>query len=388
MAGLCWSCFADFGDFEIVADSDGDSDSDVDGDTDSDGDTDVDADSDSDVDGDTDSDVDGDSDADADADGDEPCELPHLLVAVEGLNGAESRVARVTLEGTPTRCRDLTAGNDTYGQPFAVAWLPPDNVAVAGTDGVAVVDALRDRESWSVSQYGYFPRDVFPLQAPDGELLVAVAVADVGRDSCGASQIRHLDTYAAADGEQNPDYQWRLNSGGFVLGLNVVSMTQHPSDPGTLLALKNSDYAAREVDPFTNSAGSEAYYGLPRDSYLHSISSLYDDRSTSTLIFRTVWAHCRTGERSLLYFFNQSTTTTDSEGQRRCSDRECIYIQAVPDPDNNWSFIAICEEEPGFRTIVRAWGGACDTLLSEEALGSRDDIRFSRLAVAMERPWE
>ena len=370
LAGLVAACFADFDDFEIVGATDGD------------GDVDSDVDADSYI----DADSDADSDSDSDSDADEPCEMPHLLVAVEGLNGAESRVARVTLVDGVTRCADLMASNDVYEQPYAVAYVPPDQVAIAGTDGVALVRGSDDSEVWSVPRSGYNPRSTFVLQAPDRGLLVAVAVADIGRDHCGPSGIRRLETYSVDDGDQNEDYQWQLNSGGFVLGLNVVSMTQHPIDSGMLLALKNSDYGAREVDPFTNWISGENYYDLPPDSYLHSISSLYDDLSTSGVIYRTVWTHCRTDERSLMYFYNDSATTTDSDGQRRCSDRECTYVYAVPDPDNNWSFIAICEEEPGFRTIVRAWGGRCDTLLSEDDFGDRDDYRFSRLAVAMERP--
>lgn len=313
----------------------------------------------------------------AGAGGASTCARPVLLVGEEDTSNTNKpgRVLRFSLAGTPRRCPDLEGGGALPSQPFAIAWIPPDLVAVASRGEVAVVNPATDLEVWKQSYgngaYYDFPFDIFPLtQSSGSKPSVAVAAGQAG------SQMYSIATFSHA-GATGPVYN--INSTSFPLGIDWVSITADPLAPGHFLALAPLDnIAMQEVDPAT-----PATVGAGLADTTDVLSTIYAlDGGGGKL--RVAWVGNAAGPDTSdsVYYLTANNMVSPPIG---CRDRTCEYEHAVPDPTDPTRYIALCGHSGSLiRQVVRfrstdTKGTACEVLFDGATLSSSK--RLSRLAV-------
>lgn len=309
------------------------------------------------------------------------CTGLHLLVAVEDVSntGASGRVLRFALrEELPLpRCPDLTAGGEMVPQPLAVAWIDPHRVAVASTEAVQLVDPEDDSLTWTAAHSNLWPNDAFRLETPRGRR-PAVAFSNFGM----SSDIREVRVYDDAGGIA---WDWLGNGGELPIGLGVTSMTQSPVHTDRMLALKPSDYAAAEIDPWSGTAALDPPYVTTHEGLV--LDSIYALEAGGQN--RLVWTG-REQDVSHVYY------ERDTGGQGGfdislpvdCEGRACTFVHAVPDPTLRTRLIGLCEEDQDFATrrIVRFRPSAneCDVLFEAASLPDPQASRLARLSVAWE----
>lgn len=305
-----------------------------------------------------------------------PCEVPHLLVAVESLEGGAGRVLRFELadDGAVRRCGDLGAAGEIASMPLTLAWLDDERVAVASDVGIQMLDPTGDSLVWSTGGDGLWPRDAFVLEEPGIGRRLAIAVGQPGIDD-----LREIRVY---DGDGGVTRSWPLNGGDLPLGLGVYGVTQSPVHRERLLAVKLGGYAAAEVDPW-EPAGytAEPWVRDRKGVVFSSISALESDG-----LNRVAWVGVEAGASGVYYLFEP----TGQPGQTPsmgigCGNRECSFVHAVPDPTLNTRLFAICAEGSE-RDLVRftSTGGECEVIVSAADLEGMGSMGLGRLAVAWE----
>jgi hypothetical protein len=273
-------------------------------------------------------------------------------------------VVRFSLDpsGTPTRCTDFVAAVPT--NVYAIGWMPPDEVAVATVDELDALDATTGILDWQqpLTNMNFFPNDLFPLQTPTGESLVAIAYAPQG-----GSEINSIYAYDHATSALVN--HWTLNDGMFVLGLSWVSMTQQPSRPTHFFAQNDlSDIALRDVDPFNNLF---ALGDVTTTRFLHHVSALSDGK------LRVAWTGDATTSDDSVFYLNAAGQVSSPIA---CSvaASACEFQRATPDPTSMGSrYFAVCWHSAVLQgqvvrlTTSSVAGSSCEVIYDTTGLGQR-----------------
>lgn len=300
------------------------------------------------------------------------CSTPTLLVLLRNANQSSigGQVFQLSLATpTPQRC-GTTLKNTIVDLPFAVAWIPPDMVAVGADTATYLIDAVTDQYRWNKTTGRV--RDVFPIQSPYG---IAVGIAQY--DTVSYSEIRDLLVLDTSQGKQIGDYT--LNSDPFLLGLSVVGMTQSPFEPSHAFAIKPIDYQAADAPvPFDNQPiQKQIYYQqAPPSGSFTSISSV---RAVGDVI-RTAWVEHDDGNSNAAdaaYFVNDAGSGPQLAGPLRCSASVCgsplQLTDVVPDPTSTANVIGICQAATTSTVahVVRfSASGSCEVLFDGSKLPS------------------
>ncbi len=317
------------------------------------------------------------------------CPMPWLLAAIEDLPGGRScggRILRLSVaESDACLCHGYDAGGTLPDLPFAVGFVPPKTIVTASEDGsILAIDADTDRRIWEEPSSDQ-PGDLFVVNGTDGKPLVAHATRPRG-----SSAIREVRFYDAATGG---DPIVRMTSGDLPVGLGVLSMTHSTFDPQTFRVVDPNNYAAADVNPWTDTRIEPAYTASRSGHFVQDIYAAYVDGR-----HRTVW----TGTRSDLpdspprvWQVNDATGATDLRlglgnfcdqlDDGADYDESCSYLHAVPDPTVFNQSIVLCDFVGGRRiTRLRATDRCLDLFDQSELF---DSARIARLALALPTYW-
>jgi hypothetical protein len=306
------------------------------------------------------------------------CPTPTLLVPIEHVQGAgapEIRRYTITASGA-TQCFTLRGHGQLPDATRALAVLPSGQIAVASTNSAptVIVDPATDMVVQSFAGLDWLPIDIFPLQLPDGRgaLAVAYGVIDSGN---GDYTIRTVHVIPVAGGAAS-DYD--VAHGSPLLGLEVSSMSQHPERPTHLIAVRQSDSAALEVDLSNPPAmgGGTRYIVAGGAHWYRTVYALGPGQ--------IAWTGLDNGATPTTegVFYVASTTGTSGPpgGPVHCSPCQ-HYIHAVPDPTRMNAFFAVCEDTTGAQQLVRF--ATTDTQCQMIATVSQQPVllRMGRMAV-------
>ena len=316
------------------------------------------------------------------------CPMPWLLASVEDLDGrCGGQIWRWALTGQDDSwcaCEPIGAGQ-LPSQPVAVGFVPPDTV-VAGSEGtVLAIRASDDAALWSEPS-DRWPIDIFPIENPAGDQLVGVATANNP-----GSDVSTVLFYDAARGGTPTS---RRANGDLPIGLGVPSMSMSPFNRTWFRALKSSDWAAADVDPWANVRFSSPLHTVGRSGFfLHTIHASYDGAA-----HRTVFTGERTdlAERPSRVY---QITRIEDPGDNRvplgssCTsfpdggdyDVVCDYVHAVADPQEASSTFAICGHGSERRIVRLSSFGGCHTIVEQSEVYS--GARISRLSLAQTSFW-
>lgn len=320
------------------------------------------------------------------------CPLPWLLASVEDLPGDEDcggQVVRMSISDRETFCvcPTLRAEGTMPSLPFAVGFVPPSTVVVASEEDRALaIDGETDRVLWD-EPFGGQPADIFPIEAPSGELQVVVASKVRGGD------IRSLYFYDAASGGA-ADVSTTTELG---MGLGIPSVTVSPRDRHFLRALKtNGGYAAADVDPWGMVVFNSPPHTADRSGFfLRSISSFFYGGT-----YRVAWTGRRTDlspELHQVYNYRSSTPADDGrvplgavcrEGEDRLDfGVECDFLHAVPHPFHDTDQFALCGYTGGRMIVrIRTIDSVCHIMARQRDVFT--SARFSRLGLALDDYWD
>lgn len=318
------------------------------------------------------------------------CPMPWLLAAIEDLPGGRDcggRILRMSVAETdaPCICHGYDAAGAVPDLPFAVGFVPPKTIVTASEDGtILAIDADTDRAIWQEPSSEQ-PGDLFVVHGTDGEPLVAHATRPRG-----SGAIRQVRFYDAATGG---DPTVRMTNGDLPVGLGVLSMTQSTLDPMTFRVVDPNNYAAADVNPWTDTRIEPAYTASRSGHFVQDIYAAYVDGR-----HRTVW----TGTRSDLpdsparvWEINEATGAADLRlgPGNHCAelddggdyDVDCTYLHAVPDPTVFNQTLVLCDFIDGRRiTRLRATDSCLDVFDQGELF---DSARIARLALALPTYW-
>lgn len=293
--------------------------------------------------------------SDPDAPLPEMCAAPMLLVSIENLSGSGGgRLARFSIDGQGfSRCADLPLASP---QPLALAFVPPNRVAVAGREAVTLLDAETGETVWSSP----FDADVVPRDAlvvEEGALLRLAVGLD---DPQSIDDIDPIELFDLDSGDP---------VGTFRPGLSTRGVARNPRAPGFLLRLRPGSFAAAEVDPFSGEILDDPPYVRDRsDSTLRTIAASFDRPP------RIAWTGVRlSDDRDGVFYLSDPDTGASDQvalGPVRCDDAERSYLQAIPDTVVATRFFTVAEQGQ-VRQVLRfsSTGGACDLLLDGASLG-------------------
>jgi hypothetical protein len=296
-----------------------------------------------------------------------PCATPTLLVLLRNANQAAGELFQISLAGArPQRC-GMTLQTMIASSPSAVAWIPPDTVAVGADSAAYLIDVNTDQYRWNQNVASRV-RDLFPIQTPNG-LAVAVAVLD-----SFTSDISDLLVLDIAHGTQK--YDFSLNQQPFVLAPSVIDLAQSPKDPSHVFAMKPGTYSADDVAvPF------DGIPAIPTDYYAVSAPGPFVNMSavrTKDGTVRVVWIESSAAsdnDPDAVYFTNDKGAGPSLNGPIRCSSGTCAsplrFEDAVADPTNNNSVIAICDgigATPTTSVVRFSASGSCDVLVNGSTL--------------------
>jgi hypothetical protein len=286
------------------------------------------------------------------------CPHPLLLGALEPLNGGTSgSILRFTIGATGlTPCTTLTGGGTLPEHIYATAFVPPDAVAAATTDGpwlVGVDDVVR----WSRPAASVFPVDVAPVVDTMGNVQVAIGY---WKGFTSQPEVDRVSIVPDAVGmETNQTFTG-----------TVLSFSASPLDPKHLLLL-DQIASASDYDPWLNSRST---YVMQEMVNLTTISAAVQFGLT-----RVVWVDSTS---NAVRYSNDSGTGPTFLGPIACN-LTCNLVHAVPDPTEPHTFLGLCEHAgTTVRDVVRwsSTGGACSVLFDGTAPGP--NTRINRLAVA------
>lgn len=298
------------------------------------------------------------------------CATPTLLVLLRNANQSAigGQVFQLSLATSPPQRCGTTIKNTIVDLPFAVAWIPPDMIAVGADTSTFLIDAAADQYRWNKTTSRV--RDVFPIQSPQG---TAVGIAQY---DTSYSEVRDLLVLDTAQGKQIGDFT--LNADPFLLGLGVVGMAQSPLDPSHVFACKPIDYQAADAPvPFDNQPITKQIYypQAPPTGTFISIASVHAPGN----MIRTAWVEhdsSNSNAGDAAYYVNDSGSGPQLAGPLRCSASVCgsplQLADVVPDPTSTTNLIGICEAS-GTSTVahvVRFTASSCEVLFDGSTLPS------------------
>ncbi len=290
-----------------------------------------------------------------------------VLVAVENLNNSGDDHGDILAcplgDGeAPAGC-SMIAPPGMPAQPRAVAWVPPDLIAVAARSKVVAFHLNGNLLLWSDDVPEDLPADIFVLTTSGA----AVAAAYLGN---ALNEVRRIYAYDAGGTRVAT---WALNDGVFPLGLSWTGMTQQPDDPSRFYALKPGVWALADVDPLATQPITD---GLEASAALHTVSALNDGTG-----LRVAWVG---GSDNQLYLFNDPSVA----GPITCTvnNTPCEFAHAAADPTSSTRYLALCDH-PGSsaRKLVRLdtakpASAPCEVLY-DGGLELGESWRLARLAV-------
>ena len=321
------------------------------------------------------------------------CALPYLAVLINTSSGAAThgRVERIPLDGRP-RCKALTLGNSLPVNGTALGFLPPETIAVGGTnivyqikgDDKAAAGFFQGDTSYA---YGVPVDDLFPVLDATGKQLLGITYDNNQFTSTG-TEVAYL---AIIDGDQHVDHWEVATSAVIKIGSNVRSMTTSPLDRHKIMATKVYDpaFAAAEFTPPWTDTPVEVttphYQGaLGSPGQTHTIKTLRV-QPASDVIARTAWTFRANGGGYSVYYLNDDQMGgKDLVGPLTCNLAVCStemtdpILDAVPDPGNLDAVIAICIDKdasssPDKAHVVRMKAdGSCEMILDGDDLFSQE----------------
>jgi Pentapeptide repeats (8 copies) len=310
-----------------------------------------------------------------------PCPLPQLLITVEHLyNGSGGQLIRFTLPagGSPRACDTLTGTGALDPLAEAVAFLPPNLLAVAGRNSVQVLDPSDDvvTQSWMVDS-AIYPLDVAPLQVSPSPAPPLIAVAFGYTGDPGQRYLTELDLYDP--NQSNVANTWELAALG---GVSMAySMTVDARDPSKLMLLDDrtsgTPQAMESLDPFTPAVAN--VFDEPSNFGFLSISSVY----VGGFVYNVWAAH---NAYNGFYSGKDGGAGPQLIGPTVCSG--CNVLHAVPDPNSDGrSAFLLCEgSATNGRVVMHAvyvnsqLNGNCTTVYNGMDLST--DWRLSHLGIA------
>jgi hypothetical protein len=287
------------------------------------------------------------------------CPHPLLLAALEPLGSGPTSgsILRFSVGAAGlTQCTTLTGGGTLPLHVYATAFVPPDAVAVATTDGpwlVGVDDVVR----WSRPASHVFPVDVTPIVDLMGKTQIAVGYWK------GFTSTPEIDCIAIF-----PDAVGMETNQTFAG--TVLSFSASPLDPKHVLLVDNLASAA-DYDPWFNS---RTTYVMQEMVNLTTISA-----AVQSGLNRVVWVD---STANAVRYSNENNGSPVFLGPIACN-LTCNLVHAVPDPTEPHTFLGLCEHSgTTVRDIVRwsSTGGACSVVYDGTKPGA--NTRINRLAVA------
>jgi hypothetical protein len=292
------------------------------------------------------------------------CTPPLLLVALQDLMNGTGQIRRFSIgsDGV-TRCSGDLPGKGTLdADVMALAWVPPQSVAIVTQTQIHLVDVQTDRVAWSIpvqSQQLGLPVDATVIGTTTPTLLV-------GLDSKlnSSPDARFVDTH-------------RLDSGAFIasstLAFDPERIARDPADPSRILTLKTGMFAAAETDPVSGMRLDPPFVRDVTDVDLKTIRALF---GPPTFV---AWVGSPTGNRDGIYYFRDGLS--NAGGPIRCDATDRSYVDAVPDPDrSHFRFFAISDSASGREVVHFATtGGPCDPIVVGSMLGA--SLRIAAIGV-------
>ncbi|MBS1120439.1 MAG: hypothetical protein H6Q90_2667 [Deltaproteobacteria bacterium] len=292
------------------------------------------------------------------------CTPPILLVAVQDLTQqAVGRVLRFSIRNDGvTRCVGDLTGKDTLPtDPRALAWVPPDKVAVLSEQQIHLLDVQTNEQEWAapISNSFGIPIDATLIGTDTPSLLVGLL-------SKTSSDLRFLETH-------------RLDTGAFVDATTLTTtglarMTRNARDPSRMLTLKPGAFAAAEIDPVTGDLQASPLVAEQPDTTLRTINSLF----APPVVLAWTGRQAADPRDGVFYFRDELGFL----GPVRCDTSDRTYVDAVLNPDRSVGtrFFAITETPAGREVMhFASTGGFCDSIVEDASL--RAGARISALAV-------
>ena len=326
------------------------------------------------------------------------CELPYyaaLIVSNSGSGTARGRVERLPLDGRG-RCKPLSLGNSLPYDANAVAFLPPDTIAVGALSGIYQI-GFDDKAAAPVYKPATFAwtslvDDLFPLVGQDGKTLLAIAydASNLG----GSNTIEFLVTI---DGDQEVS-RWTVGSSETIrVGFDPYGMAPSVNDPHKFFVLKglSDPYAAGEfVAPWDDQpveVEDNPYYqlnlGAPGSAL--TIKTLRQQQG-GAILKRTVWTfRPSTGSGYQVYMVNQvDDGKKQLLGPYICTNPVCssaqfdAYTDAGPDFTDDTAVVAVCSDADNpdsVNHVVRIRdSGDCEVILDgNELLAQEYPLRLA-----------
>jgi len=271
------------------------------------------------------------------------------------------------------RCGDLTGSGMLMQTPMVVTAVRDDLVLVADFDGnYALIEPVSDTLIGSAWADGRRARDAFPLRDPDsGRFHPAVAWSNTGSEN-----IRWVTLYDSTD--TSPYLEVPIASDGLTLGLNIASISRSPVSDSEMLVLRPDAYAAVEANPFTLVANTDEPYIEVGEEILDTIAAV-----NTGSYERVLWTgrSATSGDQGVFYVNGGSSRFP--AGPFECTERECDYHHAVPDPRHPQDWFALCGTSGVERDLVHFnqftdSRRTCRVILPADAFESR--TRFSYLS--------
>jgi hypothetical protein len=301
------------------------------------------------------------------------CPLPAVLILVQSLSGSAPTDGGVLVYSlaTESTCGRLSGGDTLPSDVTAVAWIPPNTIAVgAQPDVVRGINPRYDQYRWTYDPpccAGGTPMELFWLQGPSGETLVGAG------NVVSYDEIRYLELLDSA-GVPVPGFRWTLNdtSSPLKLGLSIYGMKRSPFDPTQVVVYKQGTYAAGTIAaPYDGSdVYPTTYYTALPSGTPDAIGSLRQGQ-----LSRLAWvAGAFSDDPESVYFTSDTGAGPMVAGPLRCDDHCYVparFWDAVPDPSDATGVLAVCfaDETGGRAHVVRMnQAGECSLIVDGNAL--------------------
>ena len=307
------------------------------------------------------------------------CSRPQLMIPVEDVSATVTmpgQVLRFSIagDGSLSPCGTLSGSGNLDSLPQSAAFFPPNYIAVAGRDSIAVIDADTDLIQWNVPVPGNgsppLTMEVVPvINTTDGNRTWVV----VGYSSDYSGNIDLI--YGYRDGTTQPKV-WDTNT-NLNLATELGDITGRTPINDTFVGLNDGYESAIDADPFTNMHTN--YLGPAGGT--DPLRTLYEIDVGSTR--RLVWVGDMTNG---IYFINDDGMGETIVGPATCTaNPSCTLRHAVPDPSASDAYFLLCDVSGGQANDRTVWryvvGGSCTKVFDGTMFDS--DHRLAKLAIAM-----
>lgn len=327
-----------------------------------------------------------------DAASDGTCALPYAAVLIASNNGSgtsRGRVERIPLDGRG-KCKALQLANSLPADADAVAFVPPDRIAVGALSGVYQI-GFDDKAAAPLYKPTTFAwtslvDDLFPVIDPNGKTLLAIAYDESNLH--GSKSIQYLVT---VDGDQEVS-RWEVESQAIIrIGFTPLAMAASVLDPHRIFALKglSDGYAAGEFELPWDDLPREVITPLYQQNLgatgsAYSLKTLRQDKGGGSVLRRTVWTfRPNSGQSSYQVYMTNQLDVGPKQllGPYVCNLPQCSsetgdpYVDAIPDFTDDTAVVTICTDPaPALkRHVVRIRdNGTCELLLDGDDLLSQE----------------